>query len=529
MNDITSQFSMRDNRSINTQSKHLRNFKDSNVIQSQQFSNNFQNSADVPIQADYIDRNVLDAPLAQLHNLDISSNSNIDINLNKSFEIYNQFEQEVPIQEPIKSNPQLITREPIKPQQSIPKLRNMKSRLDMLDNSQLTSFPLAPPRVCSEAITNGNNLKSPEINAQDIIQSRPNSQFLDIDPIVLVEDYIKQKQLNRKKLSVMDLKTSIKTFNSMDQNESPQGPNYLTRAKSILSETFPSSLQNSQHDNQDHQLPSSQPSTLLLTKNSIDDEEESITSSNQDFYSAKTSQSRSLSSTGSIHTNVSHISNISNVPTLKLSTSNDQTFGEFSIPSTSVFASSTTSLISTDSNNINGDSSLRYCVICDSPLYEISSLLTQDNQFSEFVCSNCTEQYEQLSKLIESFDQSISGMKSIPEDSSIDDIEELLNQPVLKKTKIESLSSSKYNGFSSHLVNKLHTQLESSNLSPRSPQRFNRPLMHHHQQQRHQHTQQHQQQTNLNSRQSQWLNEARRKLRWRWRLSGLLPQFLEKK
>lgn len=333
-------------------------------------------------------------------------------------------------------------------------LRNKKSRLDMLDNSQLTSFPLAPP-PSSEKVTE--SLKSPEINAQ-VSNSRPDSQLFEIDPIVLVEDYIKHKQIGRRKLSVMDLKTSLKNYESVDPLDLPQGPNYLTKAKSILSEKL-----NIASSSQPSQLSTSHTSSLLLTN--VSTEQDSIATT--DFYSAKTSQS--LSSACSIHTNVS------NAPTLQLTDSHDLTFGEFSIPCSS---------------------SLKYCVICESPLYELSSLLTQESQYSEFVCSNCTERYEMLSALIDNFDQTISEMRAIPEDASIDDIEELLNQPANKKSRINSP------GFSTILVNKLQSQLEGKTHAAPSPR--------------------------IDRKSEIWLLDAKRKLRWRWRMSGLIPQFLKK-
>ncbi|CAM9014373.1 unnamed protein product [Wickerhamomyces anomalus] len=332
-------------------------------------------------------------------------------------------------------------------------LKNKKSRLDMLDNSQLTSFPLAPP-PSSEKVTE--SLKSPEINAQEIPSSRPDSQLFEIDPIVLVEDYIKAKELGRRKLSVVDLKTSLKTYESMNPADLPEGPNYLTKAKSILSETI------SSHQSQ---LGTSQTSSLLLTKCSAEEEGSIATT---DFYSAKTSQT--LSSACSIHTN------ISNAPTLKLTDSHDMTLGEFTMPSAS--------------------SSLKYCVICETPLYELSSLLTQDSQFSEFVCSNCTERYEMLSNLIDNFDHSISELRAIPEDASIDDIEELLNQPANKKSR-----NNVQHGFSSTLVSKLQNQLEYKGTTQRQQ---------------------------IDQKSAIWLLEAKKKLRWRWRISGLIPQFLKR-
>lgn len=328
-------------------------------------------------------------------------------------------------------------------------MRTKKSRLDMLDHSQLTSFPLAPPPSSSEKVTE--RLKSPEINAKEFPTARPDSQLFEIDPIVLVEDYIKIKQLGRRKLSVVDLKTSLKTFETVDPDELPKGPNYLTKARSILSELSTAS--------QSSQLSSSQPDSLLLTKCSI--EQESLATT--DYYSAKTSQS--LSTACSIHTNVS------DAPTLKLTDSHELTLGEFSMPSSS---------------------SLKYCVICETPLYELSSLLTQDSNFAEFVCSNCTERYEMLSHLVENFDQSISEMRTIPEDASMDDIEKLLSQPAQKKSK---------NEFSNLLMNRLQNQLEHKQVPRRQV---------------------------IDRKQALWLLEAKKKLRWRWRISGLIPQFLRK-
>jgi hypothetical protein len=111
----------------------------------------------------------------------------------------------------------------------------------------------------------------------------------------------------------------------------------------------------------------------------------------------------------------------------------------------------------------------------------------------EFVCSECTEKYEALSKLVDDFDEQMSGCRTLPR--NIENIEEALSRPLMKR---------KHNavdfGFSMDLITKLQRHLEDKD------SRFSSGFG--------------------TSKEQIWLMEAKRKLRWRWRINGLLPRFL---
>jgi hypothetical protein len=334
-------------------------------------------------------------------------------------------------------------------------IHTKRSNLDMLDQ-QLTSFPLAPPPPKEDS---SQLLKSPEFNAQDP-PSKTNSIF-ESTAIVLVEDYIKPKRLGRKKLSVADLKTSLRAFEPESEEiceEDAQG-SYLRRAKSILSMNATQKLAKSVD---------SKSSSLLLTMSHLHNDDAGNMTETASHSSVHTKViDSSLSSLHSLH------SLTTSIATLKLSEAVNVPLAEFSV---------------------SQESSLKYCVICDAPLYEISShLVSCDKMFNEFVCCNCTERYEVLSRLLEDFEQTISGMSTIPED--VEDIEEALNQPALKRRKNDD--------FSKTLVDRLKRHLNGE-----SPEKeFN---------------------TIMDRRSAMWLLEAKRKLRWRWRISGLLPRFIKR-
>ncbi|CDK25807.1 unnamed protein product [Kuraishia capsulata CBS 1993] len=43
---------------------------------------------------------------------------------------------------------------------------------------------------------------------------------------------------------------------------------------------------------------------------------------------------------------------------------------------------------------------LKYCVLCEKPLYELSSFIPEGKDFKELVCSSCILQYEQISNML---------------------------------------------------------------------------------------------------------------------------------
>jgi hypothetical protein len=356
------------------------------------------------------------------------------------------------------------------------RLNNKASRLDILDHSQLTSFPLAPPppKKSDDYIS-----RSPEINAIEPSDSRPTSSYFELDPIVLVEDYIKRQRIARKKLSVFDLKNSMKNLdvNIADDGEQGNGEiNYISRCRTILSNTPPNPRTSSDCTDE-----TKVPDQYLLTENTVhrydhEDVFESLLTprtSSTECFTIPTSQV-SFISQSSLHTlKTSSHEPISGAATLKLSEHSVQAIPEFSLNDTR--------------------QSLKYCIICETPLYDLSSHLSPNDKYVEFVCSECTEKYEALSKLVDDFDEQMSGCRTLPR--NIENIEEALSRPLMKR---------KHNavdfGFSMDLITKLQRHLEDKD------SRFSSGFG--------------------TSKEQIWLMEAKRKLRWRWRINGLLPRFL---
>ncbi|KAH3666380.1 hypothetical protein WICMUC_005648 [Wickerhamomyces mucosus] len=286
------------------------------------------------------------------------------------------------------------------------RLKNKRSRLDLIDNSQFTSFPLAPPphlkkdhQKVTEFVKRSPKLKAvvEDEDLEEIYDTPDRSMVSEIDePIIFIEDYIQQRSLKSKKISVLDLRKS------MNLNETNEGTNYMSKAKLLLNDYHGISKMTPGL--------SSYTSSLLLT-NVIEEDNDQI-------------------------------SIISTAPTVKLSLDDSMIIPEFSHSTTS----------------------LKYCIICENPLYELSSHLCRhenNEKFNEFVCSSCTERYETLSRLIEEHDE-------IYEDER-------------KRQKLN-------NQFSKELIGNL--------------------------------------QSHLNNHDKAWFEKARKTLRWRWRLTGLLPKFL---
>ncbi|AAS52892.2 AER211Cp [Eremothecium gossypii ATCC 10895] len=147
---------------------------------------------------------------------------------------------------------------------------------------------------------------------------------------------------------------------------------------------------------------------------------------------------------------------------------------------------------------------LKHCVICEKPLYELSALIPSDRDFREIVCGGCTVRYEQASKILEEyeFESSIESLDSLGNStgSAFDEVPEVVLEHRHKRPKTRK--------FSYQLINRLQLQLqEGSPAEIARGARRSRPRF-------------------LDSSTRVWLNEAKNKLRWRWRVSGLLPRFL---
>ncbi|GMM37526.1 hypothetical protein DASC09_048510 [Saccharomycopsis crataegensis] len=59
------------------------------------------------------------------------------------------------------------------------------------------------------------------------------------------------------------------------------------------------------------------------------------------------------------------------------------------------------------------DASLKYCMICDKPLYDLSSLIQDGCKFKIFVCDNCTDVYNEIAELLHNIKLEVSNSDAI--------------------------------------------------------------------------------------------------------------------
>lgn len=124
-----------------------------------------------------------------------------------------------------------------------------------------------------------------------------------------------------------------------------------------------------------------------------------------------------------------------------------------------------------------GSDKLKYCVLCDKPLYELSSILTSAEKsiqrdgplnerklFEELVCSDCIEFYEIISNEVQDLLQSLEPETKIDyglNEREKGDIADLLNALKYKRHPKPSESSRSNNEssaqFSKDLLGRLHT------------------------------------------------------------------------
>ncbi|EDO19269.1 hypothetical protein Kpol_1036p11 [Vanderwaltozyma polyspora DSM 70294] len=364
------------------------------------------------------------------------------------------------------------------------RLNNSTSKLDLIDESKLTSLPIPHPASDSILFELGSirteNKRTRETDEDKIDGNLTNGMIHDINmdfdksiithnsmkeqrhPIVLVEDYIPQDDSaiyhsNKRKISLSDLKTKI---NKRNDGHVPlklrklknSGISHLAKPK------------------------------LSLATHTI---ETSFEYSTVDFEEADSRL---------------HIGNQankeSNSPYLNC------ILGDIIKPHT---PSDKDRYLS----GISEENLLIRCVVCEEPLYEISSLLPDNNKFKEIVCGACASKYEAAIKAFEeyefetSFESSNFSMASdMNSFISYENEGRLINNRNINSTRLEILHDDK---FSDELIKSLQVILETSDNKVISKEK-----------------------NVLDSSTMMWFIEARKKIRWRWRVSGLLPQFLSK-
>ncbi|EGV66014.1 hypothetical protein PSN45_003169 [Yamadazyma tenuis] len=156
--------------------------------------------------------------------------------------------------------------------------------------------------------------------------------------------------------------------------------------------------------------------------------------------------------------------------------------------------------------HIPGKNLLKYCDICDKPLYEMSSLINNkrikhnkinewNDVFNEFICFECIDVYEDF--LNELYTQEVEREPQTTSSSSMTESKNLKLLNIFKTIQLRSLD--KRTIFSNNLISRLQF-LNSKSLS-----------------------------TDIGELQElNWITTLQNKLRWRWRLDGLLPSFKRK-
>ncbi|CAH2352416.1 hypothetical protein CLIB1423_06S05952 [[Candida] railenensis] len=385
------------------------------------------------------------------------------------------------------------------------RLSHQPSKLDLIDDTTLTSLPLPPPPSRSRNRTNtieskrdsDSNSSKPYEQCSPDLNTKPeyieDESFFDEeeseDPIVLVEDYMKPGEESTP--TTMTSLTSTRSAGTTETKSSvSSGSNntHLHRKQSLA--TFKVRLQQQQLSlNQESDLVSISDSSSSTTTSIVDPLTFSRTSSASNKYKCSST--------------LEHF---------------EEVFGK-----------------------IPGTDNLKYCDLCDKPLYEISAIIekrrgyiesskdseNEEIKYQEFVCEECVETYDQFFNeleelnLIEDTNAHEQKMKNNRICEIFKEIERkysgstssditTLNQITTPSTNKRCFDSadetdSKRTKFSENLLSRLHNLSEndiSYNCAGGKRGKFTAD--------------------------GEWIKNIQNKLRWRWRLQGLLPDVLTK-
>ncbi|QLQ80291.1 hypothetical protein HG537_0D02920 [Torulaspora globosa] len=307
------------------------------------------------------------------------------------------------------------------------KLQHSTSKLDLIDKEKLTSFPIPPPRG-SQLSQNVKRLKLNPINEIRIHNTKDERRIsygkrgplqeeeADEDkrnehPIVLVEDYIPIEEWNRgkatgKRLSLSDLRSKMSKRSDMHV------PVRLINAnKRDYSKTPSSSVTLIPHIQEDN----------FMHEDSVCSLQENQTLSLQDEVSSS----------------FQHM--IRNLIQNEEKEDNDEYL-----------------------SGLRLNSSLKKCVVCEKPLYEISSILGEASHFKEIVCDKCTERYEEAAKIFEDYEFETSLDSS--HDSSLNSLESAIELSHTENAE-QQFTAQRRTRFSNELITRL--QLQSSGFPTR--------------------------------------------------------------
>lgn len=354
------------------------------------------------------------------------------------------------------------------------------SMLDLIDDTKLTSLPLPPPpKLRGRSSTQSNSVslvdvKSCTLETNNYVLSKEDSlsdesdDDADADPIVLIEDYMilletpslhRQKSLAtfKKRLLLQEIASmsEISTLNTTDTyGESKRGTQVSidqdiphVRAKRSISNDgdairgyLPGSMKFPQTKPNNGQLANGSDHGVFNNGDQTDGHQTKLSESqvfgsqlcgsqvfgsqhfgSQHFgYQAIESQSKLCGSQtndnidAEPYTNEEGLTNINSLDSISSSTSKKENLKE-------IFG------------QIPGTDMLKYCDLCEKPLYEISSIINNHKKvkksvtrsvYSEFVCWECVDAYEDFFN--EMYQNELEETKERPDNESPINREKLL-------------------------------------------------------------------------------------------------------
>lgn len=306
------------------------------------------------------------------------------------------------------STPSLSSLDNFKTANGRNKLAHQPSKLDLIDDTQLTSLPLPPPlklrgRNSTQSLLNNERTNSPVFSSRSSSSSvadvqeeheegEQNEEDEDDDddyegeqddPIVLIEDYITHQSDE-----ILPETSSIQSSDSVD---------HLINKKKSLATFKQRMLKNSlaQED-----IASISDISTITSSHNFDDT----------IVKEDSTMMNSMASISSLHK-----------PTNKRSISNDI------VPNDGDCSQKRRENLEEIFGKIPGTDLLKYCDLCEKPLYEISSIINNNKKFkkmakvndayTEFICGECVEMYEEFFNELYQNELDASAEKAIRDNS----------------------------------------------------------------------------------------------------------------
>lgn len=110
-------------------------------------------------------------------------------------------------------------------------------------------------------------------------------------------------------------------------------------------------------------------------------------------------------------------------------------------------------------------SKVKKCVVCEKPLYEISSIISEGDRFQEIVCGKCTERYEEAAKIFEDYEFESSGESS--NDTTTSSMGSAVDRSYLEEMTMANDQKHLKSSFSDELIRRLKLQSHGVHISER--------------------------------------------------------------